>query len=140
MIKITVRGAEAVLGMLKTKRITFDRIIQDAVRVTALQVERQAKLNAPVKTGNLRRSIISTEGKRGNTYYAEVGPDMGVAPYAEWVEVGHAQTPGRYVPVLGKTLVASWVQGSWFMATTAIQMRGKVVANLNSAFKIAMNN
>jgi 5-methylcytosine-specific restriction endonuclease McrA len=140
IIKMTVRGADAVIAMLAKKRLDFDKIIQAAVRTTALQVERQAKLNAPVKSGNLRRSIISTEGKRGNTYYAEVGPDISVAPYAVWVEMGHAQQPGRYVPALGKTLVASWVNGKWYMATTAIQMRAKILQNLNDAFRLATIN
>lgn len=133
-------GADAVIGMLASKRQEFNNIIQAAVRTTALQVEKQAKMNTPVKSGNLRRSIMSTEGKRGNTYYAEVGPDIAVAPYAIWVEMGHAQTPGRYVPDLGKRLVASWVQGKFYMATTAIQMRSKIVDNLNNAFRISMKS
>lgn len=139
MIKMTIRGADAVIAMLKSKRTNFESIIQTAIHVTALQVERQAKLNTPVKTGNLRRSIMSVEGKRGNVYYAEIGPDMSVAPYAYWVEVGHSQTPGRYVPAINKRLVASWVQGKWYMATTAIQMRSKVENNLNTAFRMAVN-
>ena len=32
-------------------------------------------------------------------------------PYASYVEHGHRQTPGRYVPAIGKRLVASWVEG-----------------------------
>jgi hypothetical protein len=139
MIKITVRGADAVIGMIQSKKLEFNNIIQAAVRTTALQVEKQAKLNAPVKTGNLRRSIISMEGKTGNTYYAEVGPDIMVAPYAVWVEMGHGQTPGRYVPAINKRLVADWVNGKWFMAMTAIQMRSKIVDNLNAAFRLAVN-
>lgn len=33
------------------------------------------------------------------------------ASYASFVNDGHRQTPGRYVPVLGKRLVNSWVDG-----------------------------
>jgi hypothetical protein len=138
MIKFTVKGADAIVNMLKTKQLDFNNIIQAAVRTTALQIEKQAKLNTPVKSGNLRRSIMSTEGKRGNVYYAEVGPDISVAPYAIWVEMGHAQEPGRYVPALGKRLVADWVNGKWYMATTAVQMRTKITDNLNAAFRLAV--
>ncbi len=35
--------------------------------------------------------------------------------YASYVEYGHRQTPGRYVPALGKRLKASWVDGQFFM-------------------------
>lgn len=37
-----------------------------------------------------------------------------------YVEYGHRQTPGRYVPALGKSLKASWVQGR-FMLTISSQ-------------------
>ena len=139
-IKITVKGADVVLAMIRSKKTNFNNIIKDSIKVTALQIEKQAKLNCPVKTGNLRRSIMSKEGKKGNTYYAEIGPDIAVAPYAVWVETGHAQQPGRYIPSLGKTLVADWVDGKWFMAATSIQMRNKIVSNLNTAFRIAVNS
>lgn len=35
--------------------------------------------------------------------------------YASYVEEGHRQTPGRYVPAIGKQLVASWVEGQHFL-------------------------
>lgn len=38
--------------------------------------------------------------------------------YASYVEYGHRQTPGRYVPALGKRLKKSWVDGQ-FMLTNA---------------------
>ena len=40
--------------------------------------------------------------------------------YASYVEFGHRQTPGRYVPALGKRLKGSWVEGK-FMLTTSEQ-------------------
>ena len=38
--------------------------------------------------------------------------------YASYVEYGHRQTPGRYVPSLGKKLKQGWVQGK-FMLTVS---------------------
>lgn len=38
--------------------------------------------------------------------------------YASYVEYGHRQTPGRFVPALGKRLKKSWVDGQ-FMLTNA---------------------
>ncbi len=39
--------------------------------------------------------------------------------YASYVEYGHRQTPGRYVPALGKRLKASWVNGKFMLRTSA---------------------
>jgi hypothetical protein len=35
--------------------------------------------------------------------------------YASYVEFGHRQTPGRYVPALGKRLKEGWVDGQYFL-------------------------
>lgn len=35
--------------------------------------------------------------------------------YASYVENGHRQTPGRYVPAIGKRLKAGWVEGQHFL-------------------------
>lgn len=35
--------------------------------------------------------------------------------YASYVEYGHRQTPGRFVPALGKCLKAGWVKGRFMM-------------------------
>ncbi len=40
--------------------------------------------------------------------------------YASYVEYGHRQTPGRYVPAIGKQLKQGWVQGQ-FMLTLSVQ-------------------
>ena len=40
--------------------------------------------------------------------------------YATYVEYGHRQTPGRYVPALGKRLKQSWVKGQ-FMMTDSVK-------------------
>jgi len=138
MIKITVRGADLALLSIKSKRASLDNLLRASVRTSGLQVEKAAKENCPAKTGNLRRSILSQESQEGRTFKATVGPDIAIAPYAVYVETGHTQQPGRYVPALGKRLVASWVEGKWYMAKTAIQMRKKVEDNLKTAFRRAL--
>ena len=35
--------------------------------------------------------------------------------YASYVEYGHRQTPGRFVPAIGKRLKKSWVKGQFFL-------------------------
>lgn len=50
--------------------------------------------------------------KAGNTYTVEV---INPVEYASYVEFGHRQTPGRYVPAIGKRLKAGWVDGQYFL-------------------------
>lgn len=39
--------------------------------------------------------------------------------YASYVEYGHVQTPGRFIPVLGKRTKKRWVKGKFFMTNAA---------------------
>ena len=55
--------------------------------------------------------------KQGNNYVITL---VNNTEYASYVEYGHRQTPGRYVPALGKRLKAGWVKGR-FMMTVSIQ-------------------
>lgn len=68
--------------------------------------------------GTLRDAwtILPVE-KRGDQYIVTV---VNNTEYASYVEYGHRQTPGRYVPALGKSLKASWVKGR-FMLTISTQ-------------------
>ena len=46
--------------------------------------------------------------KQGHTYSVKV---FNSASYASYVNDGHRQRPGRFVPAIGKRLVRSWVPG-----------------------------
>ena len=53
----------------------------------------------------------------GDLYTIEI---INPVEYASYVEYGHRQTPGRYVPALGKQLKQGWVEGK-FMLTISQQ-------------------
>ena len=62
---------------------SVEKAIQAAekeLQLTALEIERDAKLNAPVDTGMLRASITSTGG--GSEY--EIGTNIEYAPFVEF--------------------------------------------------------
>ena len=42
-------------------------------------------------------------------------PISNSTPYASYVEFGHRQTPGRYVPAINRRLKKGWVQGQFMM-------------------------
>lgn len=50
--------------------------------------------------------------KTGKTFTVEV---VNPVHYASYVEFGHRQEPGRYVPAIGKQLKVSWVEGKYFL-------------------------
>lgn len=77
--------------------------------------------NTPVKEGNLRRSWTA-EGPSysGGGWTIKL---INNAEYASWVESGHRQQPGRYVPVLKKRLVRDWVPGQFYMKKSIPQIQ-----------------
>ena len=79
---------------------------------------------------------MSVEENQGMTI--KIGPDIAVAPYAEFVEFGHSQQPGRYVPDIGRRLVASWVNGQFYMMQTFIQMRQRTADNIKKAIQLSI--
>jgi len=64
--------------------------LDDAVEKTALQVERSAKQNAPVDTGNLRASLRSARAGPANYL---VGTNVEYAPDVEFGTQPHVITP-----------------------------------------------
>lgn len=62
--------------------------------------------------------------------------------YAEYVEFGHRQTPGRYVPAIGKRLKKAWVPGKFMLTLSTKELenikdriiRQKVEAWLKEVF------
>ena len=71
--------------------------------------------------GNLRRSWqVGNVVRRGNAFEIEV---FNTAEYASYVEYGHRQTQGRYVPALGKRLKNGWVKGRFMLTVSEEYMR-----------------
>lgn len=50
--------------------------------------------------------------KSGDYYIIRV---INPVEYASYVEFGHRQTPGRFVPAIGKRLKEGWVNGKYFL-------------------------
>ena len=113
------------------------RLLNKVIRKTPVGKSIKDKINNKIQTvytgGNLRRSwylskLIKTDDKRFITLY-------NVVRYAIYVEYGHRQTPGRFVPAIGKKLKASWVKGRFMMtnSVTEINKIRQAVFNRNLA-------
>ena len=87
----------------------------------AEELKKDVKELTPVDTGTLKNSWQRENGKRltGKKFTQIV---FNMTDYAAHVEYGHRQKVGRYVPAIGKKLVAPFVRGR-FMLRTAVAMR-----------------
>ena len=63
--------------------------------------------------------------KNGGNYEIEVSNST---EYASYVEFGHRQTPGRYVPAIGKRLKKSWVKGKFMLTISEEELRKEAPA------------
>ncbi|MDO4327002.1 MAG: HK97 gp10 family phage protein [bacterium] len=90
--------------------------------------------------GNLRRSwTVGEIQKEGSLYKVEVINDASSnnstlvgnnSSYASYVEFGHRQKPGRYVPALGKRLKSGWVPGQFMMTISEEELKAQAPAIL----------
>lgn len=96
-VKVKVRGAD---GRLKTRAF----LTADAARI------KQARMLWEGYTGGTLRRGWTAGGieRHGDNYTITV---INAVFYASYVEYGHRQLPGRYVPALGKSLKKAWVPG-----------------------------
>ncbi len=74
-----------------------------------------AKDNTPTKTGTLKKAWHRTRAVQG---VVEV---FNNTEYAAHVEYGHRQTPGRFVPAIGKRLKKSFVPGKKMLHKAMLQ-------------------
>lgn len=70
--------------------------------------------------GTLRRGwTVGTIQTIGNTYQIEI---VNPTEYASYVEYGHRQTPGRYIPALGKRAKTAWVPGKFMLTISETEI------------------
>ena len=76
--------------------------------------------------GTLRKNwTVSDVRKNGENYEIEVSNS---AEYASYVEFGHRQTPGRFVPAIGKRLKKSWVKGKFMLTISENELQKQAPA------------
>lgn len=108
----------------------IDKICMKCAKQLAQRLLRKVEKRTPVGVyaaesgvtgGNLSRKwTIGNVAKTGNLYTIEV---INQTEYASYVEFGHRQTPGRYVPVLGKRLKKGWVNGRFMLTISEKEIK-----------------
>lgn len=120
--------------------------LNDIVGTTVLKMADEAKKAAPVGVYEGTDAKGKKRQERGgslkNSVQTQVRGSTGVvgytAKYAPHVEYGHRQTPGRYVPAIGKRLVASYVPGQHFFRPVVETGRKEFFRRVQKAVEEAM--
>lgn len=68
----------------------------------------------------------------GNAYTIEI---VNPVEYASYVEFGHRQEPGRFVPAIGKRLKNSWVEGKFMLTISSQEIQEAAPAILEKKLK-----
>lgn len=107
---------------IETLNDTSARLIRGVRRLTPVG---QYEKKSGKKGGTLQRGWrAGTPAKRKDQYRGAV---YNPTNYAGYVEDGHRQTPGRFVPAIGKRLVKSWVPGQHMLRDTTGAVEGEFV-------------
>lgn len=101
-------------------------ILRGSVRAIAAEIRDEARANAPVETGNLKRNIISKgrRGRRGSIRASVIAREEGKrgdkknAFYWRFVEFGHFDRGGNQIP------------GRPFITEAYESMRGRIVQTM----------
>ena len=94
---------------VNTALSTLQEKKNQALEIMGGKAESYAKQKCPTKTSNLKNSITH---KQLDNDTEIIGTNVKYAPY---VELGHHQTPGRYVPAIKKRLKRDFVPGKPFL-------------------------
>ena len=120
VVKLTPVGVKPDFSEFEGKQLTVEYDSSDFVgkkfsllTKEGAQLETMRNIWDGYQGGTLRRAWqVLPVAKSGEQYIITVVNDL---YYASYVEYGHRQTPGRYVPALGKSLKASWVKGKFML-------------------------
>ena len=105
-------SVEVSSNLYLVNKLSKEAMVKAAISVGMLTTGYAQDL-CPVDTGTLRDSITHAYNDDSNhEVILLVGTNVYYAPY---VELGHKQQPGRFVPKIGKRLVKSWVNGKPFL-------------------------
>lgn len=131
--RVTIPNLSEVISGIQRTAAQIDQAVAQAIQITGLAVERQAKQNASgrpgpnVRTGNLRRSITTSMPIKGfgDSYSVVVSATM---VYARAVELGHPRwKPGVKYPYLGpaaRNLSANGTLNRVFTSALVSRIRG----------------
>lgn len=112
-IKIDTKGLGDLLDKVNNLSPRIDQAVMSAMSDEGMSWRDDVRANTPVDTGDLRRSwTLTGPDKKGLKFEMDLANPL---EYSEYVEYGHRQEPGRFVPAIGKRLKTDYVPGSYML-------------------------
>ncbi len=125
-IKVQFDGLKEFQKIIEEMEKGKEQLMIDTIKELAARLLRKVIKRTPSDTGNLRRNwTVSDVRKNGGNYEIEVSNST---EYASYVEFGHRQTPGRFVPAIGKRLKKSWVKGKFMLTISEDELKRQAPA------------
>lgn len=106
----------------RLERGGLDRFCREAARDLAIRLRDMAGGRTPGETLKAAWTVLPVE-KQGDRYVITV---VNNAEYASFVEFGHRQQPGRFVPALGKRLKKDWVGGQFMLTVSEQELESRL--------------
>ena len=136
-IKVDFRELEKFAKDLeKIRDKELQKVIEKTVKEIAARFLAKVIKRTPVDKGTLRRGWTAGSNsnasafidsiqvnKIGNVYEITISNNV---EYAVYVEYGHRQEVGRFVPAIGKRLKKSWVEGKFMLTKSEIEIKGQM--------------
>lgn len=110
MANVRITGLERVMQVFDIYRNEKPKQIKRQTKISGQNIAAKAKRNAPLDTGDLKRSIISVETNGG--YGNEITANMDYAPFVEFGTGSQVDVPDGF-------------------ADLAIQFKGKGIKKIN---------
>ena len=134
-IRVDIKGLDDSLKKLKDLPHIFDEELSKAMNDEGLDWRDDVRANTPVDTGDLRRSwVFAGVEKSGFIFEMDLSNNL---EYADYVEYGHRQEPGRFVPAIGKRLKANYVSGYYMLRDGTNRLEESLSKSLEEAIAIA---
>lgn len=125
-IKVQFDGLKEFKKIIEEMEKEKEQLMIDTIKELAARLLRKVIKRTPSDTGNLRRNwTVSDVRKNGENYEIEISNST---EYASYVEFGHRQTPGRFVPAIGKRLKKSWVKGKFMLTISESELQKQAPA------------
>lgn len=125
-IKVQFDGLKEFKKIIEEMEKEKEQLMIDTIKELAARLLRKVIKRTPSDTGNLRKNwTVSDVRKNGGNYEIEVSNST---EYASYVEFGHRQTPGRFVPAIGKRLKKSWVKGKFMLTISESELQKQAPA------------
>ena len=123
-VLLDIKQLEAFRDKLKDLDAKKEDFMTRTVKNLAARLLRKAILRTPTDTGELKNSwTVEKVTKEGTNYKVTIINSLN---YASYVEFGHRQKVGRFIPAIKKRLVKPWVKGKFMLTISEHELEGQM--------------